>query len=324
MSFTIRRAGHVVLRVRDPFEARELLERVVGLQTFGQEGDSFFFLTAHPVSNHHMIAVRGGTGERLPQPERQIGMISIAYEVSDLDELRRLYARLKAEGPAYGAAIVESEDLGNAYGFTWSDRDGNRIEYYASLPGEEAAGKAPFEPRGAIDAALSAPPANEAHRPAAIRVGIKRTSHLTLRCKDLAASRAFYEELLGLVPVAQRSSGRVYLSGDAAMRQPVLALEPARDLDVPVPTPRRMYGMEHFSMEVASFAQLQAFYRHFREHGEPIDHTIDHGVTNSVYFHDPDGNLIEVYHDVPRAEYRNPENPFGRFGSLDERLAAVP
>jgi catechol 2,3-dioxygenase-like lactoylglutathione lyase family enzyme len=44
MRFAIRRASHVVLRMRDPHIARDFLEQVLGLQTSGQEGESFFSL----------------------------------------------------------------------------------------------------------------------------------------------------------------------------------------------------------------------------------------------------------------------------------------
>ncbi len=81
-----------------------------------------------------------------------------------------------------------------------------------------------------------------------------------------------------------------------------------------------MYGMEHFSLEVGSFPELQTVYRRFKSLNVDVDHTIDHGVTASVYFHDPDGNLMEVYHDVPRAEIPFPENPFSSFGDIDARL----
>ena len=82
-----------------------------------------------------------------------------------------------------------------------------------------------------------------------------------------------------------------------------------------------MYGMEHFSIETGSFQQLQAIYRRFKENGVTVDHTMDHGITNSIYFLDPDGNLIEVYYDVPRAEYPEPVYPFASYGSIDDRLA---
>ena len=302
MDFTMRRAGHVVLRVTDPVRAREFLENVIGFQTYGQEGESFYFLTAHPVSNHHMIAVRGGrAGERLPDP-RQIGMVSIAYEVSSADELQRLHARIAEAGRPYGVTLGPLEDRGTGRGFVCTDHDGNQLEFYARP-----------------DAASAA--ANGAQRVPALRVGIRRTSHLTLRCQDVARSQAFYEEMLGLVPVGQ-ANGRTYLAGTPD-GQPILALEGSAYADVPLPAPKKMFGMDHFSMEVASFPELQHAYRYLKGKGIDVHHTVDHGVTNSVYLIDPDGNLIEVYHDVPRAEYANPDNPFGSFGPIDDRLEAA-
>ncbi len=293
MDFKIRRAGHVVLRVTDPERAREFLEGVVGFQTFGQEGESFYFLTANPVSNHHMIAVRGGrTGNRLPDPH-QIGMISIAYEMSSVAELQRLHQRIAERGAAYGITLGALD----AFCFVCTDHDGNQIEFFA-------AADAPADARTA--------------RVPSLRSGIRRTSHLTLRVRDLAASRAYYEEMLHLSPVRE-AQGRVYLSGtpDGA---PVLALEQAPPGDAPLPEPKKMFGMDHFSMEVSSFAELQHAYRYLKGKGIDVHHTVDHGVTNSVYLIDPDGNLIEVYHDVPRAEYVHVDSPFGSFGPIEDRL----
>jgi catechol 2,3-dioxygenase len=309
MDFTIRRAGHVVLRVTDLPRAKEFLEEVVGFQTYGQEG-SFFFLTANPVSNHHMIAVRSGkSGERLPDL-RQIGMVSISYEVSTFDELRRLYQRIKQQGPAFGAALVRTEDFGSITNFVAADHDGNQLEFYCRRAETDGTD---------LDAPVAA---EDPERLPTRRSGIRRTSHLTLRCTNLAASQAFYGEMLHLVPIAD-VHGRTYLAS-APDAQPVLALEQSTDPDAPMPTPKEMFGMEHFSMELASFAQLQHAYRHLKSNGIDVHHTMDHGVTNSVYLIDPDGNLIEVYHDVPRAEYVNPDNPFGSFGAIDDRLDAVP
>jgi catechol 2,3-dioxygenase len=309
MDFTIRRAGHVVLRVTDLMRAKEFLEDVVGFQTYGQEG-SFYFLTANPVSNHHMIAVRSGkSGERLPDP-RQIGMISISYEVNTFDDLRRLYQRIKQQGPAFGAMLLRTEDFGWIINFVAADHDGNQLEFYCRrLEGDGTD----------LDAPVTA---EDPKRLPARRSGIRRTSHLNLRCTDRSASEAFYREMLHLVPVAD-ANGRVYLAS-APGAHPVLALEQSSDADAPLPMPKKMYGMEHFSMELVSFEQLQHAYRHLKSNGIDVHHTMDHGVTNSVYLIDPDGNLIEIYHDVPRAEYANPDNPFGSFGSIEDRLDAVP
>jgi len=308
MGFTIRRAGHVVLRVTDPFLTREFFERILGFQTSCAQTESFFLMTANPVSNHHMIAVRDGkTGERLPDPEHHIGMISIAYEVTSPEALRDLQARIRDEGPRYGFTIVGTEDRGTTENVIVRDRDGNQLEFYCTLPSTACH---PERSRGTAQPASTLSPV------------VRRTSHLLLRCADLAASRTFYERALNLAAIAE-SGGRVYLSGDPASGRPVLALEQAPDLNVPRPTPRTMYGLEHFSMEVGSFAQLQAAYAHLASTGVHVHHTMDHGVTNSIYLTDPDGNLIEIYHDVARAEYRNPESPFGSFGPIEDRLAVA-
>ncbi len=154
-----------------------------------------------------------------------------------------------------------------------------------------------------------------------MKLRVRRTSHLTLRCKDLGTSREFYQAMLNLFAVGEDETGRVYLAGDPDTKLVVLALSQAPEADVPVPAPKKMYGLEHFSIETGSFQQLQAIFRRFKENGVTIDHTMDHGITNSIYFLDPDGNLIEVYYDVPRAEYPEPVYPFASYGSIDDRLA---
>ena len=325
MSFSIRRAGHVVLRVTDVVQTKAFFESVVGFTTYGRIGRDFFFMTSHPVSNHHMIAVRPGkAGERLPDADRQIGMVSIAYEMTDLAGLNALHQRIAAAQATYPWRILALEDRGAIYNLVITDADKNHYEFWCRTPGQDDAaiedlslrGVAVLSGRAAQDeearkAVPSAPPS---------RLEIRRTSHLTLRCHDIAATQQFYENALGLFLVAHDERDRRYFSGDRSSRRIVLALEPAKDLDAPRPTPKTMYGMEHFSLEVSSFADLQDAYRRFKAVGVPVDHTQDHGVTASVYFHDPDGNLMEVYHDVPRAEIPVPEDPFVSFGGIEDRL----
>ncbi len=328
MNFSIRRAGHVVLRVTDVVQTKTFLEQVIGFTTYGKIGRDFFFMTSHPVSNHHMIAVRPGkAGERLPDADRQIGMASIAYEMTDLAGLHDLHQRIVAAEAAYPWRIVALEDRGAIHNLVLSDGDRNHYEFWCRAPGKEdtafadltLCGTVTLSTGGSRNEAVKTPPAAPPSR-----LEIRRTSHLTLRCRDIAKTQEFYERTLGLFAVARDERDRRYFSGDPNTRRIVLALEPAKDLSAPLPTPKTMYGMEHFSLEVSSFVDLQNAYQRFKTVGVTVDHTQDHGVTASVYFHDPDGNLMEVYHDVPRAEIPVPEDPFVSFGGIEDRLERVP
>jgi hypothetical protein len=47
-----------------------------------------------------------------------------------------------------------------------------------------------------------------------------------------------------------------------------------------------------------NFEELQAAYRELEALGVPIESTIEHNVTRSVYFPDPAGNRVELYCDM--------------------------
>ena len=52
-----------------------------------------------------------------------------------------------------------------------------------------------------------------------------------------------------------------------------------------------------------------------------IRYTVFHGVSKSVYFSDPDGNMLEVYCNVPAEEYgKSVPNPYSRYGSIEDEL----
>ena len=47
------------------------------------------------------------------------------------------------------------------------------------------------------------------------------------------------------------------------------------------------------------------------EAGIPLDGATDHGVSEAIYLHDPDGNGIELYRDRPQEEWPRPEDEKG-------------
>jgi catechol 2,3-dioxygenase len=111
----------------------------------------------------------------------------------------------------------------------------------------------------------------------------------------------------------------VFFSTDREDNHHMLALVPGKE-GAATPKPDQI-GMQHVSFELGSFAELQEAWRHLKANAVPIDYTVFHGITKSVYFFDPDGNRLEVYCNVPEAVYRKSvPNPYSRYGSIEDEL----
>ena len=148
---------------------------------------------------------------------------------------------------------------------------------------------------------------------------IRRVGHLVLRVKDRERSKRFFEEVLSFPVVAENERGMVFFSTDVEDNHHMLAIVQGKE-GAAMPTPDHV-GMQHVSFELGSFAELQEAYRRFKEKGVTIRYTTYHGVAKSIYFNDPDGNLLEVYCNVPPEEFRKSvPNPYSRYGGIEDEL----
>jgi catechol-2,3-dioxygenase len=65
-------------------------------------------------------------------------------------------------------------------------------------------------------------------------------------------------------------------------------------------------GLYHFGVKVGdSDDELRSVLTRLREADVPIVGTSDHVVTHSICVHDPDGNEVELYVDVPGVDRRS-------------------
>ena len=62
-------------------------------------------------------------------------------------------------------------------------------------------------------------------------------------------------------------------------------------------------GLNHMAWRLESLDDLKEFYLRIKAKGQPIEHISDHGISLGIYLRDPDGNGVEVFYEMPRAEW---------------------
>ena len=94
-----------------------------------------------------------------------------------------------------------------------------------------------------------------------------------------------------------------------------------------MPPPDGHTGLHHVAFVYPDRRRLARATKRALDHGIVLAYKADHGVSEAVYFHDPDLNMIELYWDRPRAEW--PSNSDGTLAmtndalDLDDLLAAA-
>ena len=119
----------------------------------------------------------------------------------------------------------------------------------------------------------------------------KRVGHLVLNVKDQDASTKFYTEVLGFEIATERPGFGTFLTCGKIHHD--LALFQAAEDAVPVTSGG--LGLNHMALQVEDFDTLTQYYHRLKGFGVDIDRTTDHGMTKSIYLHDPDGNGIELF-----------------------------
>ena len=125
--------------------------------------------------------------------------------------------------------------------------------------------------------------------------------HVLLRVMDVEAARKFYTTILGLKVVEEDPDhGGIFMALEGTGH--TIDLSPIKDPEAVRHQAPGERGVAHVAFKVSSDEALKDAYHTLREHGVEITRTIDHVSQKSVYFRDPDGNLLEIYHELPNAE----------------------
>jgi catechol 2,3-dioxygenase len=127
--------------------------------------------------------------------------------------------------------------------------------------------------------------------------------HVVFYVRDLTASAAFYTEVVGLQLRGRLFNGRAAMLTGGRTHHELLLIEVG---EAPGPLPGRRVGLYHVGWKVGDTPEaLRAARDRVLAHSGAIDGQADHGVSQSLYLHDPDGNEVELFVDDPRVDWRN-------------------
>ena len=140
------------------------------------------------------------------------------------------------------------------------------------------------------------------HRKTGVRIG-----HVNLKVADLDRALAFYQNALGLNVTKRIGNAAAFLAYDSYHHD--ICINTWESSGGPPPAPGTT-GLYHFAILYPTRPELGQALQRLRAAGVQIDSAVDHGVGQSLYLRDPDGNGVELYWD------RHPDSWHGSAGEL--------
>ena len=148
------------------------------------------------------------------------------------------------------------------------------------------------------------------HAPKDLAVG-----HIHLKVSNLDRSIAFYRDVLGLDVMQRHGDDVAFLSAGGYHHHVALNTWYSGGAGR---APKASPGLFHAAFVYPTRRDLAQAVQNALDHGVRLDGASDHGVSNAIYFDDPDGNGIELYWDRDRADW--PKNSDGSLDISTRRL----
>ena len=130
--------------------------------------------------------------------------------------------------------------------------------------------------------------------------------HVHLKVSDLERAITFYRDVMGFDLTQTYGDQAAFLSAGGYHHH--IGLNTWFSRNAP-PAPKRSAGLFHVAFLYPDRAALAQAFKSVLDAGVEIEGAADHGVSEAIYFSDPDGNGIEIYRDRPDSEW--PRNADG-------------
>ena len=127
-----------------------------------------------------------------------------------------------------------------------------------------------------------------------------KIGHIHLTVSNLERSLKFYRDLLGFEITSFYGDAAVFLSAGGYHHHIGLNTWAGEGASSPPPGHTGMY---HFAILYPDRKELARVVRRLLALNHPIEGASDHGVSESIYLLDPDGNGVELYADKPEDKW---------------------
>lgn len=127
-----------------------------------------------------------------------------------------------------------------------------------------------------------------------------KIGHIHLTVSDIDRSLKFYRDLLGFEVTQYYGNSAVFLSAGGYHHHIGLNTWAGKSA---TPSPPGHTGLYHFAILYPNRKELAKILKRLYEVNYKIEGASDHGVSESIYITDPDGNGIELYTDRPTEEW---------------------
>lgn len=139
-----------------------------------------------------------------------------------------------------------------------------------------------------------------------------------LKVSDLERAVSFYRDALGFSEQGRIGDSAAFLSAGGYHHHIALNTWQSAGGDKPA---GGTTGLYHFAIRYPTRAALAHAARRLLVHGVELKGASEHGVCESVYLQDPDGNGLELYWDRPRESW--PQTADGRLALIDMPMDVV-
>jgi len=124
--------------------------------------------------------------------------------------------------------------------------------------------------------------------------------HVHLKVSDIERALAFYTGVLGFDRIQRLGDHAAFISAGGYHHHIGLNTWQSRRGS---PAPPHHTGLYHFAIRYPTRRDLARAVRRVVSAGVPLQGVADHGVSESIYLSDPDGNGIELTCDRPEPEW---------------------